>query len=205
MRAGIKNAGIVTDRAIYPYYTEYRLNNFNLTPNQVDTLYPNFKYDQGVSGIEPAWFENFETLFSSWETHPASDTVLELVNDVEKVFDGNFSGGIFLNDGQLFFEMISTPALASLPRNGIPIYLELNYKTNHKFIVGLYANNINGNFSVYTINPTTEWNKVYLDITESIALNNDANEFKISIGLLKDQSDGNVELYLDNIKLLHYK
>ena len=160
LRAGIKNAGITTDRRIYPYYAEYEIANFNLKPNHVDTITPITKYDYGTRGIEDAWFEDFETLFSSWTHHPSSDTVVSFIAD-SNVFDGKFSGGIFLDEDDLFFEMNNVPALLSrdLPKNGIPIYLELNYKTNHRFYVGLYASNKSEQIAVYTITEKENWNK----------------------------------------------
>ena len=203
LRAGIKNTGITTDRRIYPYYMEYE-KNINLRPNYVDTLTPITKYDHGISGIEDAWFEDFETLFSSWTHHPSSDSVVNFVSDTN-VFDGNFSGGIFLDEDDLFFEMISVPALTNLPRNGIPIYLELNYKTNHRFVVGLYASNKSEQIAVYTITEKEHWNKIYLDLTDQVNLNSDAFDFNIFIGISKDKDEGAVYMYIDNIKLLHFK
>jgi hypothetical protein len=204
LRPGIKNSGITTDRRIYPFYAEYEINNFTLKPNYVDTITPSTKYDLGLNGIEFAWYENFETLFSSWTHHKSSDTVVNFVSDTN-VFDGKFSGGIFLDKDDLFFEMISAKSLTDLPRNGIPIYLELNYKTDHRFIVGLYASNKTQQIPVYTITEKENWNKIYLDLTDYINLNYDAEDFNVFIGISKTASEGEVKMYIDNIKLIYFK
>jgi hypothetical protein len=157
----------------------------------------------GNKGIEDAWFEDFESLFSSWTHHANSDTVVNFIDDAN-VFDGKFSGGIFLDKDDLFFEMISDE-LTNLPRNGIPIYLELNYKTSHSFIVGLYASNKSEQIPVYTITEKEDWNKIYLDLTDYVNYNSDASDFNIFIGISKSNDEGAVKMYIDNIKLLYYK
>ena len=204
LRAGIKDAGIATKRAIYPFYMEYQIDNFNLIPNHLDTMKPVTKYDFVSGTIVDAWFEDFESLFSSWENNPASDTVLQYVSDSTKVFDGSYSGGIFLGKNDLFYELNSTPPLYDLPKNGTPTYLELNYRCNHEFIVGLYANFKSEQIPIYTVKERAEWNKIYLNLTDYLSQNNDAYNFSVFIGVSRDVSEGDVEIYLDNIKLIHY-
>ncbi|MEQ8324458.1 MAG: hypothetical protein RIC15_03000 [Vicingaceae bacterium] len=204
LRAGIKNAGISTERALYPFYAEFQMNNFNLRQNTVDTIKPITKYDFDSGDLQDAWYENFETLFSSWEHHPSSDTSIQFVGDDQLVFDGNFSAGIFLDEEDLFFEMNSTPPYSNLPKNGVPIYLELNYKTNHEFVIGLYANNKTEQIPIYVVKEKEEWNKIYLDFTDYVQSNSDAFNFNVFIGINKAADEGPVSLYLDNIKFIHY-
>ena len=49
-----------------------------------------------------------------------------------------------------------------------------------------------------------EWNKIYLDLSEYIQSSPPGTDFNIYIGFTRNPSTLNVEMFLDNIKLIHY-
>jgi hypothetical protein len=57
---------------------------------------------------------------------------------------------------------------------------------------------------VLVINPTKTWNKIYINLTPTISNNTDASKFKVYFKATKEEGAENSEIYLDNIKLLHF-
>lgn len=205
LRPGIQNGGISSQKKPYPYYTLTTVTK-NFQAGKTDTFVPIIKYDNDVRNITVAWEEGFETLGSNYEVNPNSDTSLQIIekmNDPENVFLGNRSGGIFLDENAFFFELAS-PNLTSLPRNNIPIYLEINYKTNESFIVGMYRDNKSEQFPIYIVKEKDDWNKIYLDFSEYVQASVPGSDFNIYIGIARNSTSPNIEMYLDNIKLIHY-
>ena len=206
IRPGIKNAGISNARRTYPYYKESNLGIYNFKPGATDTIIPTTFYNDDPKPIIIAWEEQFEDLGPSYEIDPTSDTVITIINkseEPENVFRDSKSGGIFMDETHFKFEMHS-PTLRNLPKNNIPIYLEINYKTNHEFLVGLYMNNKSEQIPIYIVKEQENWNKIYLDFSSYIQSSLPGTNFNIFIGFVRQSDNTDVKMYLDNIKLIHY-
>ena len=204
IRPGILQNGIQATRAIYPFY-EFNIDQIDLVKGETVKIDPCLAYlnvGQALGEIEVAWSEDFEGIVDI-EYNAQTDTLIVPISDEDEVFAGNFSGAVFMNKGQSFFEMIS-PTLTNLPVNGTPIYLEINYRTNHDFFVGLYLENFTEQINLYGFRANDSWNKVYIDLSEPIRFNGDSPNFNIFIGFQKDPDLDNVKLLIDNIKLLHF-
>ena len=73
-----------------------------------------------------------------------------------------------------------------MPQVGAPVYIELDYKCNHDFMVGAY---INYPFSVVNrellwVTPKEDWNKIYINMTQTVSQsidNNSINAIKLII------------------------
>jgi hypothetical protein len=186
---GIKINGSGGHRTIYPFYTSYT-KKCNFTPKlslNVDVHY--------ASNINFLWIEDFE--------NTPSGATITLVNDPSLVFEGKRSGAILLDNNNTFGEFKSNSNFA-LPKSGAPIFLELNYKTNLPFTVGLYAT-INQTVKPYSIgggNPSTVWKKIYFDLAPIVQSTPDALNYKVFISMQRDSSTSSATLYLDNIKLV---
>ena len=205
LRPGIKNAGMANVRRPYPFYELFEFE-ANLRPGLTDTIAPVTFYDEEPEDILVSWNEDFESLGQSYEIKNGSDTVITIISreeDAEKVFNGNRTAAVYMDESGLLFEMIS-PLLQNLPKNNIPIYLEINYKSNQSFVVGLYSNNKSEQIPIYVINSQDNWNKIYLDFTSFIQQFPNGTPFNIFIGFSRDKSLSLVELYLDDIKVIHY-
>jgi hypothetical protein len=206
LRPGIKNAGISTERRPYPYYSLQTLSPYKLLAGKIDTIKPITYYANDPLKIAIDWEEGFENIGPSYEINPESDTGVQIINRndyPDLVFRGNQSGMIILEAPGSRFEMIS-PELTNLPRNNIPIYLEINYKSNQDFRVGLYRNNKTEQFPIYIVKAQEDWNKIYLDFSPYIQSSSPGSNFNVFIGFTRKSSVSRVEMYLDNIKLLHY-
>ncbi len=88
----------------------------------------------------------------------------------------------------------------SLPFQAAPVYLELHYKTNQEFQVGLMSGSVDLGI-VGGVRATTGWSKIYLFLTPYIN-STPAPSYKIYFRGLKDSGVTDSEIYIDNIKLL---
>ena len=204
VRPGIKQNGISATRAVYPFY-EFYTNTVRLDLAKTTRVDPcvAFRPTGLQSGnLKVAWKEDFEGVVDL-QYHENSDVQVETVSGKENVVEGNFSGGIFLSGNEDFFEMIS-PRLTGLPTFGNPIYLELNYRTNHDFFVGLYAQDRSVQQNLYGFKAQNSWNKVYIDLSEPVRILGNFSNFNIFIGFVKNPDIDSVNMFIDNIKLLHF-
>jgi hypothetical protein len=203
IRPGIKKNGISATRAIYPFYEFYETD-VVLTQDKVVRIDPCIAYrPSGLrSGeVKVAWNEDFEAVVDL-QYNPFSDTVVTAVSKADLVLNGNFSGGIFLGQADDFFELLS-PDLSGLPTNGNPIYLELDYKSNHDFSVGLYSHNREIQQNLLSLRARATWTKVYIDLSSAIQYNGNSPNFNVFIGFPKNKNIPSVEMYIDNIALLY--
>jgi hypothetical protein len=94
-----------------------------------------------------------------------------------------------------------------VPKTAPYVYLEMDYKNNVSFGVGLEANLANDPNTIslvkLNLNPQDEWNKIYINLFPEIQLL-DADEYRIFFRV-QDQTipDEEVEIYFDNIKLIY--
>jgi len=198
--AGIKMNGIASTRVYYPYYKAYTTD-ITLTEEETDTLRPIVSYYPSTKFV---WIEDFENGGSSFERTSRSDTILEVTTNPSLVFEGDYSGAIYLGDSALIFEVSSLEGFV-LPKTQ-PVFLELNYKTNNYLTVGILGNTPGQvvQTSVMVLNHTSKWNKVYINLTADIGQISDASDFKIFIGMLREEGVEHPEAFIDNIKLVTF-
>lgn len=197
--AGIKDNGVSTSRARYLMYDPHT-ENVNLIPGESISLTPTVTYN---SGVQFKWMEDFENASLSFLYHPASDTTI--FKQTNSVRTGAFSGEVFLDAGMNFFEATSI-AYNDIPRSLSPVYLELDFKTNEDVLIGVYHDN--DQYGVVTLNTADEWKKIYINLTDVISIRQSATAVKIFIGIQSTASSPfltpNPNIFIDNIKLLHY-
>ena len=88
---------------------------------------------------------------------------------------------------------------------GTPVFLELNYKTTSTLFVGLQVQDqflLTTQKTILGINPSNEWKKIYINLTNAILEEPNATSFGIFLGTgLSDTTYA--EIYFDNLKLLY--
>jgi hypothetical protein len=197
---GIKINGIGSTRGIYPFYTYYS-QTINLVKDSTIIIKPSFTY---TSSVKFEWKENFEDGGVSLKT--LEDSVMHKSNtENDKVFGGNYCGYINLinNSTTLTYDSYSSYALPK----GIPIYMELNYKCNQAFTVGLHSYSSSGGteYAVLTINNSNNiWKKIYVNLSNAVNLQPSVTNFYVYFQATKDTNIDNGKIFIDNIKLLHY-
>ena len=194
IKAGIKANGIASSRIAYPFYASY-FEDIAFTPNETKIITPTVNYLDSIN----FFLEDFEGVGVNLETTTISDTtLLELVDE-----DNNYGGGV-LNDSLFTFE-IATDELKDLPQAGAPVFLELDYKSNTQFLVGVYINYPQSvvQKDLLWINPKEDWNKIYVNLTSTISEGINASSFKVFIGMRRDFELEKNELYFDNLKVVY--
>jgi hypothetical protein len=202
--AGIKENGISNTRVIYPFYEPYVVN-LILTPGKVDTFRPTLNYAANATVIIVEDFEQPHLAVFTDDIDENPNT--EMINQTTDVFEGTYSGLLVLDSANLDCTVASTPRYSNLqpPGTSFQVYLEMNYKTNSPFQVGLIAHYGSGSETIYKggANASTEWKKIYFNITTEIFGAN-APEYSILFRVINNQSLEQPLIYLDNIKLLHF-
>ncbi len=205
--AGIKNNGMSATRIIYPFYAPIDLDT-NANTNEIiyKSLVINYK-----SGINFRWVEDFENFGGTNGVTIikgiGSDTNVVILdkttNPNADVFENNKSMLIALDSNHPYGYLISANTYF-LSFDGT--YLELNYKCNQAFEIGIY--NTQSTKSVITLNPMNTWNKIYIDVQPYLSSLFGSTASNNSIGIYfratkaSDVSQG--EILIDNIKLISY-
>ena len=195
---GILENGISTTRKIYPFYASYILNNgsdqVELENAKTDTILPVFEYKESTTF---AFMEDFENVIGITDLAGGG-----LLTKVAEAFEG-ISGLISLDDSNTTYEGASTQLLA-LPANS-PVYVELNYKSNNEFQLGVIGNYATQDVKFYKliITPKTDWNKIYVNLEDEVT-SMQANTYQLLIKAEKQDDVTGPKIYLDNIKVLTF-
>ncbi|MDQ3190137.1 MAG: hypothetical protein M3Q58_00935 [Bacteroidota bacterium] len=203
IRPGIIINGIAATRGIYPFFNSYRIS-AELTPKEITVIAPQVKYH---SDFTQAWTSDFETEMKI-ERLPGSKTNILRITDpaILGEYNGTACGGIILDaDSNQFVGSSLTDFPLSLPRTSQPIFLELIYKCNDKFSVGVIARNPEGDQAqvVLHINPSAKWNKIYVNLTEVVSQNFQSNGYYFFMLAEKSKDIDKSEIYIDDLKILY--
>lgn len=205
LQAGIKDNGISALPEIYPFYTSY-LTQVQLTPAQSVEVRPTVTY---IDDINFAMLEDFEQAPHFFTQDIDGNLGTEITASNEEVFEGASSGRITLTASNTIIEVATdvTRAFKEVDKDGIYVYLELNYKTDVPIAFGLIGN-FDGNQAPEILYepilfPKQEWNKIYLNLSTVVFnLNAEAYQIAILAQLPDDKEEANI--WLDNVKLIHF-
>ena len=202
IRPGIKINGIASTRSYYLIYSEF-IKDIYLVKDSIINLEVSSSYS---ANDEFVWVENFEVGLPEIEIIPGSDTNIIKTSEAGKVFEGSYSGAIYLTNEKNYFKAATIESF-KLPVYGNFVFLELNYKTNNKFLVGLYANYTSKivEKQVLYINPKDKWNKIYINLTNVVSQEIYAESFKVYFMSIKEDGIEQAEILIDNIQLIYVK
>ncbi|GAB4140700.1 MAG: hypothetical protein Fur0041_15900 [Bacteroidia bacterium] len=194
VRAGIKMNGTSTTRAMYPFYRGYE-ETVSLTRGQVTQVNPTVEYFSGTNFL---WLENFENQGISIDDITGANFpgILDTIGAPE-AFEGH-SGVVHLNADT--FNFICRSSVPYSFAGGSDVYLELNYRCNNPFTIGIYSNTTQF-IPWVTINASYGWNKIYVRLTDAMASNPNIN-YNVYFAMQKLDDVLEPYLYIDNIKLL---
>lgn len=201
--AGIKNNGISAQRRAYPFYRPY-VNDSSafLVADESLVLDPKFSYE---SNTEFSWLEDFERVNLSIENGSSSGAQLVTLNS-DLAFQGQNCGQVILDktNPSCFF---TQSEYVVLPKFGTEVYLEINYRNDASLVVGvrsLYSDGSARDLDAVVINPSSSWNKIYVDLTDIISDEVNAVSSLIYFYASYSDSKDSEEILIDNIKLLHF-
>lgn len=200
---GIKNNGISSTRLPYPIYNSITYN-LDIEPNKTYTVSPQFEYSSTAFFY---YADNFD-LSAGGGSYFALQGDLPPTNT--KDFDpsrsyGGSGGTIFMTmtDAKPTSRLIQASGYY-LPDGGSIIYVEFDYKSNQKFSVGVIGISTSGgedNRSVVSVNPSDEWNHIYIQLTSAVSTAPTYGLYKVYIEGLKNTESP--EIYIDNVKLIY--
>jgi hypothetical protein len=203
--AGIKSNGLSSMRLKYPFF-EGETREMNIQPLKFDTIVPSFGYFDNLLFVEKDFDGNTPTMVSM----SGNQAEVSMEDNPEFVFEGERCGYYKLESGEvkLLIKDDQNHALTA----GNTVFLELDYSCNNMFSIGLISRESgvdNKNLAVI-VNPTTEgvgnpiWNKIYIDLGLIVQTRTGASYFEIYFEANPDNSGDEVELFLDNVKLVQF-
>lgn len=198
---GIKINGISATRAVYPFYKNY-FTEVDLIPEGEIKISPVTTYFDSVSIAFKTDFDNAAGI--SLEATSRSDTSIEVTINPSEVFEGNGSLKAVLNQDSAFLEFRQVDAI-QLPKQGAFVFLEMNYKCNNLLNVVLYSNYISAApfiDNVLTLNPTDDWNKIYIDLTKYVSTQINASSYRVYFTATKLGGSEPTEIFIDNLKIV---
>ncbi len=194
--AGIEPNGQALQRRRYIFYEPYSQKIKRSTTTQ--KISPKIQYRDGLNFLLNENFENGNSFIPY--TNP--DTGLDRSNLAPYVFEGAFSGLIFLDGTNRGSRVITTQSF-EIPKNQ-ETFLEMDYKSDVEFAVEVQVVTNTSSVVVSTllnIRARSEWNKIYINLTEIGTLypGNKVN-FILKTALSPNQTTGFVAV--DNIKVV---
>ncbi len=205
--AGIKDDGISAIRKIYPFYKNYVIER-NLIRGTVDTISPTCTYfDAPLCYIDKEEFEDAGVKF----TADATSTInVSKTNLAGEVFEDQYSGKFEMNSSDVFMKAYYTPNF-QFQGNGLQAYVELNYKNNMEFTIGMEItepSNVEQTDNT-RINPSLDdngnavWKKIYINLTDLINLHPNATNYRIYIKAVNADAQNGLFVLLDNFKVVY--
>ena len=210
---GIKENGISALPDLYTFYKRYSTT-VTLVPGETTTVNPETTYDYDKVK-QPYNFEEFFELGAHLfkeDIDGNPNTKVEITNTVVK--EGNASGMIYLDtDNDLI--IVGSPPISDPPTTGLAAYIEMDYKNEIPFVVGIYGYTETDQL-VFTdldlgVNPKSDWNKIYFNISQKLkdAAIVGSAKYRIVIRAQIPKENGeftreNAEIYIDNVKLVSF-
>lgn len=193
--AGIKNNGISATRVPYQMLKSITINQ-NFESGKTYTINPEFEYNSSAFFY---YSDNFEPGGSFFVSNGATDYTNTASFDPSKSFEGLGSIYMTMSDSKPTAEMLQAQPYF-LPSGGETVYLELNYRCNQPFTVGVIGGGSDRRPAL-TVNSSSEWNKIYVQLTSVISAQPTYPSYQVFIHADKEVSSP--EIYIDNVKLIY--
>ncbi|HQQ93852.1 MAG TPA: hypothetical protein PLQ93_04820 [Bacteroidia bacterium] len=195
--AGIRNNGISETRIPWLFYQKLRFDTVvENGQNIVKALA--FTYNTTTTF---AWLEDFDgTNGISLVKSSISDTGFVLA-PADQSLEGKSA---LLGMGPLdVVAQVESTKTYTLPSGNSNVYLELNYKCDHAFEVGLISSSTELKPAL-NLNPQASWNKIYIQLAGVVNSQPVSANYSYKVYFRMLNSDGSSpRLYLDNIKLVY--
>jgi len=205
IRSGVLLNGIASTRTINPFY-EYQTKTVNLIPDSIVNLTVETVYNPKVKFVwNSIGQEGFEEGGISIDSAKGSTTKIFKTKD--EVYEGDFSGQIHLDKDHKIYIGQSTEKF-HLPTGGRAVVLEINCKnvSNH-FVIGMFVEQEGGKIKIVNhlvVNPGPKWKKLYVNFTELVSHYPQAKSFRVFFTSELESTNKEADIYLDNIKLMHF-
>jgi hypothetical protein len=199
--AGVLKSGQDYERMPNPLLTRAYFT-IDAQPEKIDTIVPVFKY---VPRAKFKFIEDFDRVglrFTKFYSMPG-DTIIYVNSGDSARTPGKNSGMIVLTDSTDYFRLITIDPY-NLTGLNLPSVLELDYNSDVILYIGMFANLATGVKQIPLFNafPTNGWNKVYINLTDEVAVNPMNTEYKIYIDVYRAKGTPRPKIVIDNVKLI---
>lgn len=205
IRPGIKLNGISSTRVPYPFYKPIIYNDLDFVPGTTKAL--------GVisttyySDVNFVWLEDFEQ--SNISIEDFGDTIIEQTQPEDNPIaflssTSRYSGIVNLTQERKEYTGISFNSF-EMQKAGTIVMLEMNFKTNSFFQVGLLIRDKYGPVEkdLVILKSTDDWKKIYINLGSNLSLYPTAYDYKVIFRGGLDSGDSNASILIDNIKVVY--
>ncbi len=199
VKAGVIENGISSIRSAYPKYDLYDTI-VTLTVNQKTVITPSVTY---LPGVVFSQLEDFDDASLSLIPANTNDAQLTITQTGDPDAFENNSGTVTLDANHPVFE-VSSATPFSLPLD-VPSYLEIDYKCENEFSIGIYITTSSGvvKSPLLTVKSSDEWKKLYVSLSDLGGVQPDALYYKIYLRAEKSSILNQAKLLFDNLKIVH--
>lgn len=200
LEAGIELNGIATTRVNNPFFEPVILEGFQFKPDSVIEIVPSTSYRETVEFV---WLEDFEDPSVSLDTSNLAGNTSITRFSGEDVFEGSYAGQVSLDSTHNIFEAATFSSL-QLPNDGSPVLLEMHYKNDYFFSVGIIEESFSQiiKTEIMILYASDEWNKIYINFTDKVRASS-AISFKVFVRTYLEDPNQTATIQLDNMKLMY--
>ncbi len=204
---GIKLNGVAGTRVPYPMVEPVEVE-VNLIKDSIVPLNIRSKYYSTSKFALIEGYEDLNTRFETTTNNLATWRLSSASTDPESyVFEGVHSGMGVLDKDHDYLQIITKEDFDYLPKNGVPVFIELDFNTNTTVVLSVlsYSNSGVGESSdLIYLNPTEgEWKKIYINLTTFISYDVNGELYKFLFSASHNSSLEESHILLDNFKLIY--
>lgn len=190
--AGVSENGFSTQATRYIFYNPWEVND-TLVVGDTLTLQPHVKYDN----IKAPLFIDFDNnLVLDMDKAQGGGTFQYMYDGL--AYEGTGYGYLSLLEGES--DLICTTKVVNTPKGMLGYFMELNYKNNCDFLVGVQSGNQTINW--LGIKAKDEWNKIYINLTTAVDQIPGTN-LQLYLVVPQDTTVATQEVRIDNFKFLY--
>jgi hypothetical protein len=199
--AGIRNNGIKDTPKLYPFIAPIETS-IEFVPSETKIIPLQFTYK--TQGVNMPINDNFESRHS-FETDLDGNFATFLSLSTNFAASGLRSGEVKLTEDVNFVEIGSNLDIKKQDINSGASYVEFDYKGEGEISIGVAKIN-NSIFKVdrlIYVPCKQEWNHIYIDFT-TVLQPKDFDAYRIVFGFTKAGNSNLSNVYIDNVKHLHF-
>lgn len=199
---GIRANAVSATRQPYPFYSTLELGIFP-EAGGADTLSFTTSYNDFAQVMV---VEDFELANRFTESATSTAQVLR-TTDPDWVFEGEAAGLVEMTASTALLVAATNEQQLDLNPDG-PCWLELDFKCNQAFAIGLEAHNLvqSERTPILVLNPTDgDWKKIYLDLGPVVRSATLASWFEVALDATFDGSVDTARIAIDNLKIVQYE
>ena len=201
--AGIRENGLSDRRAPYPFFTAYEQLDFP-DPGMRDTLTRN-RARGGRPAAAGGGLRDLQCVrFHDWWNRPSAGRC------GGPVFEGDESGRIEVSVGAEAVRVRTVEQEYGL-QNGAPAFLEMDYRCDQPFAVGLFGFRSGQEWQhpAMVLTATDDgldpvWNKIYIDLAPLVTAQGTADHFEVYFECFLESGRSTGTVGLDNLRILTY-